>query len=177
MLHLLFQRKVQYESTDSRNPTSSTAADRGSFCSYWHLKIATGSGIASGTDAEGAPGDSFNGVKLIDPRLNELTITDKVFLDLRAGPNFAGRITLGLYGDITAITVANIKTPRKEKYAGTAVYRIAPSLTIQMGDVLRNGGAKGRSGASDGNPIPAENYVVSHTIPGIVSMARRKGEH
>lgn len=113
----------------------------------------------------------------IDPGENEPAITDRVYLDFRAGDAPAGRVVLGLYGDVTPATVANFLALARDGYAGTAVYRIVPGLTIQMGDVTGSGGARGRSAAPDGKPLKAENYTVSHTIPGIVSMAHdRNGD-
>lgn len=113
-----------------------------------------------------------NDAKLIDPLQREPVITDRVFLDLAVGDAPPSRVVLGLYGEIVPNTVANFKALIENGYAGTRVYRIVPSLTIQMGDVLRNGGRSGRAATMDGKPLPAENYRISHTLPGIVSMAR-----
>lgn len=107
----------------------------------------------------------------IDPLINEPEITDRVFLDLSVDNAPPSRIVIGLYGTIVPETVANFKALATSGYKGTKVYRIVPQLTIQMGDVLNNGGKSGRAATTDGSPIVAENFRVKHTMAGIVSMA------
>lgn len=107
----------------------------------------------------------------IDPGSAEPKITDRVYLDLRVDGSVAERVTIGLYGDVTPATVANFKALVQSGYVGTSVYRVVPGLTVQLGDVLKNGGRSGRAATADGS-LALENVRVRHTIPGLVSMAR-----
>lgn len=104
----------------------------------------------------------------IDPAVSEPQITDRVYLDISLDGGALTRLTIGLYGLIAPITVENFKQLLKNGYAGTAVYRIVPGLTVQMGDVLHNGGKSGH--AANSNSFQEENFRVMHSIPGIVSM-------
>lgn len=100
-------------------------------------------------------------------------VTDSVELWIRAGSQAPKRVLVELYGCVVPETVSNfLQLVRKGAYDQTSVYRIVPQLTVQMGDVLHNGGSSGRSAAEDGLALPPENYIVRHTCPGIVSMAR-----
>lgn len=108
----------------------------------------------------------------IDPSQSEPTITDVAYLDFSLDGSATSRVTIGLYGGIAPTTVANFKALLEDGYAGTSVYRVVPGLTVQMGDVLRNGGKSGR--AAGGSPLPQENFRVMHSVPGIVSMAHDK---
>lgn len=98
------------------------------------------------------------------------------------------RLVIGLYGELMPTVVDNFKRLAIAKsdieygYGNTKVYRIVPGLTIQLGDVLNNKGKSGKrapglplSSTSDDNEesFMPDNFRVSHTIPGIVSMVRR----
>lgn len=122
-----------------------------------------------GASLEAAAGISSKPVLDIDPSKSEPEITDRVYLDFSLNGGPVSRVTIGLYGGIAPITVANFKELVKNGYAGTSVYRVVPGLTVQMGDVLKNGGKSGR--AANGSSMAQENFRVMHSIPGIVSMA------
>lgn len=109
----------------------------------------------------------------IDPITDEPEITDRVYIDLSIPGQPSRRLIIGLYGNLTPRTVDNFKRLAENGYADTSVYRIVPGLTIQMGDVLGNGGKSGRPAIDDGRPFLPDNYRVKHTMPGIVSMVRR----
>lgn len=125
---------------------------------------------------EGAAADGEGVVRLsdIDPAVKEPAITDKVYLDLSIEGGRAQRVVIGLYGTVTPKTVANFKTLIKDGYEGTRVYRVVPGLTVQLGDVLRNGGKSGRD--ASGGMFEMENVRVRHSVPGMVSMATQKGQ-
>lgn len=107
----------------------------------------------------------------IDPGTAEPAITDRVYFDLRLDGGAAERVTIGLYGEVTPSTVANFKALVRSGYVGTSVYRVVPGLTVQLGDVLKNGGRSGQAATADGS-LELENVRVKHSIPGLVSMAR-----
>lgn len=116
--------------------------------------------------------DKAPSISDIDPATNEPVITDRVYLDVSVGSGSTQRIIIGLYGDLLPDVVENFKKLATDGYTDTSVYRIVPGLTIQLGDVLRNGGKSGRPAMNQGVPFTPDNYRVSHTIPGIVSMVR-----
>lgn len=109
----------------------------------------------------------------IDPAVDEPEITDRVYLDLSIEGGGTQRVVIGLYGTVTPRTVANFKALVREGYAGTRVYRVVPGLTVQLGDVLRNGGKSGRD--ATGGAFEMENVRVRHSVPGLVSMATDRG--
>lgn len=127
---------------------------------------------ASAQNAPAAPA-----ADLVDPAVDPPVITDRVYFDVRISNGPLRRFVVECYGKLVPATVANFVALAKREageggFAGTDVYRIVPGLTVQMGDVLRNGG---RAGASvDGGTMAAETAVVKHSIPGLVSMARGK---
>lgn len=84
------------------------------------------------------------------------------------------RVTIALYGTIVPATVQNFLRLCETAYADTPVYRIVPGLTVQLGDVLRNGGKSGLA-ATPAGTLPVENTRILHTGPGIVSMVAAKG--
>lgn len=101
----------------------------------------------------------------IDPATDrQLLITDTVDIYIRAGDSVPEKITLGLFGCVVPRTVENFKRLITQgAYDNTPVYRIVPSLTVQMGET---------SGTLEEETVQAENYAVLHTVPGIVSMVR-----
>ncbi len=111
----------------------------------------------------------------IDPCADKPQVSDAVELWIRVGTSPARRVELALFGCVVPNTVANFKQlVANGDYNETSIYRIVPSLTIQMGDVLHNDGASGRSSAPDGRPLEAENFRITHSCPGVVSMARTR---
>lgn len=108
----------------------------------------------------------------IDPEVNEPEFTDRVYLDIAVAEKPSSRVIIGLYGNVTPKTVDNFKKVATSTLPGTDVYRIVPGLTVQLGDVLHNGGKSGKAATVDGQPMASENFRVKHTIPGIVSMVR-----
>lgn len=117
-----------------------------------------------------APDD---GVATIDPCADEPTVTERAELWVKAGLGPARRVEIALYGCVTPRTVANFcALVTSGDYDGSTVYRVVPGLTVQMGDVLKNGGTSGRSAQPGGIPLDAENYRVRHACAGVVSMAR-----
>jgi len=132
--------------------------------------ISGGHGDAIAAEFCAPPEDSADSAATIDPATDgSLLITDTVEMTIRAGDSAAERISIGLFGCAAPRTVDNFKRLVADgAYDNTSVYRIVPSLTVQMGDVLHNGGASG------GETREAENYRVLHTIPGIVSMVRNR---
>lgn len=109
----------------------------------------------------------------IDPATDEPQITDHVFVDLSISGKPSHRLVIALYGNLMPRVVTNFKKLAANGYTDTPVYRIVPGLTIQLGDVLRNGGKIGQAAIDDGQSFIPDNFRVKHTKPGIVSMVRR----
>ena len=69
-------------------------------------------------------------------------------------------------------------------YRGSSVFRIIPGLNIGFGDIpagsgdrcVKSGTCVSALGGVLGGPMPAENYALSHTVAGLVSMARGLGD-
>lgn len=128
---------------------------------------------AVGSAAAAAAEDSAVGS--IDVAQREPTVTQRVFMELREANGGGGRLTIALYGTVVPRTVANfVRLVEEGRYTGTAVYRVVSGLTVQLGDVLGNGGRRGRA-ATESGVLAAENFRISHSVPGMVSMVVRDG--
>jgi cyclophilin family peptidyl-prolyl cis-trans isomerase len=132
----------------------------------------------TGTDKQGLlVGATANG-KQQPPTTSQAEITSRVFFDISIANQPAGRIVMGLYGNVVPKTVQNFETLCKgtEKaatqrlaYEGSSFHRIIPNFMIQGGDFTRHDGTGGRS--IYGNKFDDENFQIKHTGPGLLSMA------
>lgn len=102
------------------------------------------------------------------------TVTDHVYLDIMIDNHPAGRIVIGLFGDIAPKTVKNFITLATtgvagKKYTGTRFHRVIKKFMIQGGDV-ENGDGTG-SISIYGKYFDDETFEVKHSGPLFVSMA------
>lgn len=91
-----------------------------------------------------------------------------------------GKITVGIFGNTAPVSALNFKTlcngfkrPKLEKigYKNTQCHRIVKDMLLHCGDVFNQ---EGRGSTSIyGATFNDENFIISHTSGGIVSMANR----
>ncbi|XP_070537285.1 peptidyl-prolyl cis-trans isomerase B-like [Ptychodera flava] len=120
----------------------------------------------------------FNGV-VASEELKELTVTHKVFFDMKINNKDAGRIVIGLFGDIVPKTVENFvrlaaSKRKKRSYSGSFIHRIMKGTGIIGGDFINDDGSGVYS--IHGKYFADENFKIKHSSPGMVSMASH-GEH
>ena len=112
---------------------------------------------------------------------SEPNVTHRVFLDISIDGEKAGRIVIGLFGDIVPKTAENFRHLCKCDlgngrvssmplcYKGSPFHRIIPGFMNQGGDTTKRDGTGGES--IYGGNMDDENFEVKHVGPGMVSMA------
>ena len=113
-------------------------------------------------------------------------VSSKVFLDLEVDGEAAGRVVLGLFGDVVPKTAENFRVLTAGgatdgdgdgdgdeevagKLAGSTFHRIIPGFMLQGGDFTKGDGTGGKS--IYGEKFADENFSLVHSAPGILSMA------
>ena len=103
--------------------------------------------------------------------------TSDVYFDISIGGEPQGRIVFSLYDSVVPITAKNFRSlcqgfnlnGKLLTYKGSKFHRIIPKFMCQGGDFTTGDGRGGMS--IYGSKFNDENFKISHTKPGLLSMA------
>ncbi|CAG9335466.1 unnamed protein product [Blepharisma stoltei] len=109
-------------------------------------------------------------------RIHHTEITSRVYFDISLGGEPTGRIVFGLYAKVAPKAAENFRAlctgengensdGVRLHYKGTSFNKIVKKRLIQGGDIDGHGGV-----SIYGKSFPAEEFKLSHSAPGILSM-------
>jgi len=167
---------------NTRRSFASSSSSSSSGLPMQMATFAVAGGIAYGAYTMGdyfmGGGEADNDIDMDVPVAPQAEITSRVFFDIHIGDRYAGRIVMGLYGNVVPKTAKNFETlcagtenwgKTKLAFAGSTFHRVIPNFMIQGGDFTNHNGTGGMS--IYGSKFNDENFELPHAGPGILSMA------
>ncbi|KAF5830762.1 cyclophilin-type peptidyl-prolyl cis-trans isomerase [Dunaliella salina] len=146
---------------------------------FWTLEETPGGKVVDITLAKKAMGYN-NWEALLEMDRADLSITDRVFMEVQVGGQVLGKIAIGLFGNAVPLTTSNFKAlctgekgtgtlGKPLHFKGSPFHRIIPGFMMQGGDITDGNGTGGES--IYGPSYDDENFSVKHEEAGFVACA------
>jgi peptidylprolyl isomerase len=179
-------QRLEYRFASSSPPPPPKPSSTSSSSIVWHVGTLAVVGGVYYAASNYFSGDAWrynqDGVHRDGPTLPpQAQITSKVYFDIAIDRQPAGRVIIGLHGNVVPKTVANFESICRGNetlggknnihmtYAGTHMHRIIPGFMIQGGE--QPGLSIYPSLQHVDHRFADENFQLKHVGPGILSMA------